>query len=217
MPKRQGHTLIPSPTFREEAALLGQGYSLVAGLDEAGRGPLAGPVVAGVAILPPNPDWPWIGLIRDSKQMTPSQRERALGYLQDAAVALEAGISSPKEIDELGIVAATRLAMQRALNSLALLPQFLLLDAFPLPGVGIPQKPIVHGDSLCLSIAAASVVAKVTRDSIMEEQDALYPRYGFAKHKGYPTREHLDNLRDHGPCLIHRYSFAPVREWEAAR
>lgn len=205
-----------APSYEEEASLLAQGYSMVAGLDEVGRGPLAGPVVAGVAVLPPNLSGPWVGMVRDSKQMTPTQREYVLPHLQESALALEVGMSSPQEIDDLGIVGATRLAMRRALDGLALTPQFLLLDAFPLPGVQIPQKPIVHGDALCLSIAAASVVAKVVRDRIMEEQDALFPSYGFARHKGYATREHLRNLRDHGPCPIHRRSFAPVREWGPA-
>lgn len=206
-----------APSYEEEATLLAQGYSMVAGLDEVGRGPLAGPVVAGVAVLPPNLSGSWVGMVRDSKQMTPAQREHVLPYLRESALALEVGISSSQEIDDLGIVGATRLAMKRALDGLALTPQFLLLDAFPLPGVAIPQKPIVHGDALCLSIAAASVVAKVTRDRIMEEQDALFPSYGFARHKGYATREHLRNLRDHGPCPIHRRSFAPVRDWGPAR
>ena len=206
-----------APSYEEEATLLAQGYSMVAGLDEVGRGPLAGPVVAGVAVLPPNLSGNWVGMVRDSKQMTPAQREHVLPYLRESALALEVGISSSQEIDDLGIVGATRLAMKRALDGLALTPQFLLLDAFPLPGVAIPQKPIVHGDALCLSIAAASVVAKVTRDRIMEEQDALFPSYGFARHKGYATREHLRNLRDHGPCPIHRRSFAPVRDWSPAR
>jgi ribonuclease HII len=216
MPRRVKRAAKP-PTFREETVLLAQGYSLVAGLDEAGRGPLAGPVVAGAVVLPRKLGGRRAGLIRDSKQMTPSQREESFLYLQEAAQALETGVSSSQEVDEMGIVAATRLAMRRALNSMALLPQFLLLDAFPLPGVGIPQKPIIHGDALCLSIAAASIVAKVTRDRIMREQDALYPSYGFARNKGYGTREHLRKLMALGPCPIHRYSFAPVRESRTAR
>jgi ribonuclease HII len=199
------------PTYGEEASLLAQGYSLVAGLDEAGRGPLAGPVVAGVAILPPNPKGRWAGLVRDSKQLTPDQRERALLHLQDAALALQVGISSPHEIDKLGIAAATRLAMCRALESIPLSPDFLLLDAFPLPEMNTPQKAVINGDDLCLSIAAASIVAKVTRDRLMCEEDSVYPGYGFARHKGYGTEEHINNLRRLGPCPIHRYSFAPVR------
>ena len=189
----------------------------MAGLDEAGRGPLAGPVVAGAAVLPPGLSGDWVGLIRDSKQMTRAQREYVLAHLEDFALALAAESSSHQEVDELGIVGATRLAMRRALSALPVQPDYLLLDAFPLPGVGTPQKPIVHGDAKCLSIAAASVVAKVTRDRFMEEQDGLYPAYGFARHKGYPTREHLHKLRALGPCSIHRYSFAPVREEWAIR
>lgn len=217
MLKRRRRRSAPRPTYREERALLRQGYSLVAGVDEVGRGPLAGPVVAGLAILPPNPRGRWVRHVRDSKQLTPGQRQSALGLLEDVAITLQVGISSHEEVDEHGIVAATRLAMERALNSVPLLPQFLLLDAFPLPGVVIPQKPIVHGDALCLSIAAASIVAKVTRDRIMEQQDDLYPRYGFAKHKGYATEEHLRNLRALGPSPIHRHSFAPVKAWSSTR
>jgi len=201
------------PTYREEAALLSRGYSLVAGLDEAGRGPLAGPVLAGVAILPPNPRGEWTKLVRDSKQMTPAQRENAYQHLQEACVALEVGICGPEEIDALGIVPATRLAMKRALDSLALLPQYLLLDAITLPRVPVAQKSIIRGDASCLSIAAASIVAKVTRDRIMRDADLAYPGYGFASHKGYGTREHLDNIERLGPCPIHRFSFAPIKRW----
>jgi ribonuclease HII len=190
---------------------------MVAGLDEVGRGPLAGPLVAGVAVLPQNPKGRWLRLIRDSKQLTPRQRENALHHLRDAALSLEVGVCSSQEVDELGVVAATRLAMKRALDSLLLLPQFLLLDALTLPEVPIGQKAITHGDALCLSIAAASIVAKVTRDRIMQREDAVYPGYGFAKHKGYCTREHLRNLARLGPCSIHRYSFAPIKTWAEGR
>ena len=207
----------PWPTYDLEAALLGKGYSLVAGMDEVGRGPLAGPVVAGVVILPPNPTKPWLKLVRDSKQMTPTQRERVAPYLEAEALAVQTGAASAAEIDDLGIVAATRLAMERALNSLALMPQYLLLDAFPLPGVDIPQSAMVRGDVHCLSIAAASVVAKVTRDRLMVEQDARYPGYGFARNKGYATREHVLGLETLGPCPIHRYSFSPLRDSGATR
>ena len=190
----------------------GQGYSMVGGLDEVGRGTLAGPVVAGVAVLPSTLNGHWLSLIRDSKQLTPSQRDRALPYLQDNALALEVGTSSCQEVDDLGIVAATRLAMARALASLPLMPQYLLLDAISLPDVHIPQKSIIHGDALCFSIAAASIAAKVARDRMMEEQDQVFPGYGFARHKGYATPEHLRSLQELGPCPIHRYTFAPVKE-----
>ena len=181
------------------------------GLDEVGRGPLAGPVVAAAVILGQRPRGSWVGLVRDSKQMTPLQRERVFPYLQGAAVALELGVSSSVEVDELGIVAATQLAMKRAIGSLPLVPHFLLLDAIDLPDVPIPQKAIIRGDAQCISIAAASIAAKVTRDRIMVEADRRYPGYGFAKHKGYGTAEHLWNLERLGPSRIHRYSFAPVK------
>ena len=201
-----------APTYDEERFLLDQGYSLVAGMDEVGRGPLAGPVVVGLAILPSDPRGEWVDLIRDSKQLTPSQRERAAAELETQASALEIGVCSPHEVDTLGIVGATQLAMRRALDSVALLPQFLLLDAFPLPNVDIPQKAIIKGDAKCLSIAAASIVAKVARDRLMCLEDEAQPGYGFAKHKGYGTREHMRNLQLLGPCPIHRRSFAPVRD-----
>lgn len=201
-----------TPTLHEELSLRGQGYTLVAGMDEVGRGPLAGPVLAGVAALPERLEGDWVPDVRDSKQMTRAQREAVLPHLRDAALILEVGISSAQEVDEFGIVAATRIAMQRALHSLPLAPQFLLLDAFPVPEIDIPQKAIIKGDALCMSIAAASIVAKVTRDAIMREQDALYPGYGFAKHKGYATPTHLRKLKELGPCPIHRRSFAPVRD-----
>ena len=199
------------PTYHLEAALIEQGYALVAGLDEAGRGSIAGPVTAGVAILPPNLGGPGVGLVRDSKQLTPARREQALLYLEGAALALGVGMSAPQEVDAVGIVQATRLAMKRALSSIPLVPAYLLLDAFPLPGVAIPQKSIIRGDALCLSIAAASIVAKVARDRHMAEQDAAFPGYGFARHKGYGTREHLRSLQELGACEIHRRTFAPVK------
>ena len=184
----------------------------MAGLDEVGRGPLAGPVVAAAVILGQSPRGNWVGLVRDSKQMTPLQRERVFPYLRDAAVALELGECSSEEVDELGIVAATRLAMKRAIGCLPLVPHFLLLDAITLPDVPIPQKAIIRGDVHCLSIAAASIAAKVTRDRMMEEADRRYSGYGFAKHKGYGTAEHFWNLERLGPSKIHRYSFAPVKQ-----
>jgi ribonuclease HII len=212
MAKRQRSPRRTAPTYWEEEGLLAQGYALVGGLDEVGRGPLAGPVVAAVVVLPSRPRGRWARLIRDSKQTTPKQRERVLPHLQDHAVGLEVGISSSGEIDRIGIVAATRLAMRRAIDSLAIRPQFLLIDALTLPDVPIPQKAIIHGDALCLSIAAASIAAKVARDRIMVDEDVMNPGYGFAQHKGYGTAEHFRNLRRLGPCPIHRYSFAPVRE-----
>ena len=197
--------------YDEEEALLSRGFSYVAGIDEVGRGPLAGPVVAGVAILPPRPQGTWLDGIRDSKAMTAAQRERSYDAIVENAWASATGQASALEIDEMGIVPATALAMRRALDGLALMPQFLLIDAFPLPDVDIPQKAIVKGDALCLSIAAASIVAKVTRDRIMAEIDRDYPEYGFAGHKGYGSAEHIRRIEALGPCPQHRYSFAPIR------
>ena len=199
------------PSYNEEADLLQRGYSLVAGLDEVGRGPLAGPVVAGVAILPSNLKGRWVRMVRDSKQLTRDEREGVLPHLRRVALGLEIGVSSCEEIDSLGIVAATNLAMKRAVHALSLQPQFLLLDAFPVPSLGLPQKAIVRGDALCLSIAAASIVAKVARDRMMREEDIRYPGYGFADNKGYATARHLRSLERLGPCPIHRRSFAPVK------
>lgn len=215
--KRKTRSERPRPNNNEEIALLGQGYSLVAGLDEAGRGPVAGPVVAGVVILPRSLTGRWVQDIRDSKVMTRTQREDVFAHLDKEALGFQSGAASALEIDELGIVPATRLAMTRALNSLALMPQFLLLDAFPLPGIDIPQSAIIKGDATCLSIAAASVVAKVTRDRMMAEMDVQFPGYGFAKHKGYGTSEHMRSLEELGPCPIHRYSFAPIKGMGATR
>lgn len=200
------------PSYKEEQSLLDRGFSIVAGLDEVGRGPVAGPVLAAAAILRPKPRGRWVRMVRDSKMLTARQREEVMPYLRDAALALETGSCSAREVDSLGIASATRLAMQRAVDALPLHPTFLLLDALTLPDLPIPQKAIVKGDSLCMSIAAASIVAKVSRDRIMREFDDLYPGYGFADHKGYATSRHLANLRRLGPSPIHRYSFAPVRE-----
>ena len=200
-----------APTYDEEASLIDAGYTLIAGVDEVGRGTLAGPVVAGAAILPAHPKGEWLANIDDSKRLTPSRREAAFQQMQAASVMMQVGAASPKEIDAAGIVEATRIAMMRALQSLRLRPQFLLLDAILLPNVDLPQRAIIKGDSKCLSIAAASIIAKVMRDDMMRDADAAYPGYGFARHKGYATPEHLNSLERLGPCDIHRRTFAPVR------
>ncbi len=196
----------------EEQSLYEQGYEMVCGMDEVGRGPLAGPVVTAAVVLPRGLSGKWVSLVRDSKQLSPSQREYVYEYLLDESICVGVGSSEAEEIDRVGIAKATRLAMVKALGMMPIQPQYLLLDAFPLPEVSLPQKAIIHGDVLCRSIAAASIVAKVTRDRMMVEMDAAYPMYGFGRHKGYGTKEHLDNLKLYGPCAIHRRSFAPVRE-----
>ena len=201
-----------TPSYQEEIELQSEGYSLIAGVDEVGRGTLAGPVLAGAVILPANPVGEWTKYIRDSKQLSPKQREYAMSHILKFALGLGTGISTSKEIDDLGIAEATRLAMARAIDQMQITPDFLLLDAFPLPKVNIPQKPIVKGDSKCLSIAAASVIAKVARDKMMTDYDLIYPGYGFAKHKGYGTLEHKYKLQVMGPCAIHRFSFSPIKQ-----
>ena len=206
----------PAP-YTEERALLERGYSLVAGIDEVGRGPLAGPVVAGAVVLPPNPVGEWIDGVRDSKTMTPLQRTRACASIFENALGAATAAVSAEAIDDIGIVPATALAMRRAVESIGLMPHYLLIDAFPLPCVDIPQKSIVRGDAASLSIAAASIVAKVARDGMMTEMDGQYPEYGFARHKGYGTPDHIRRIRKHGPSPIHRYSFAPIRLWGYSR
>ncbi|MCY3544403.1 MAG: ribonuclease HII [Chloroflexi bacterium] len=200
-----------APTYDEESALLKDGYAVIAGVDEAGRGNLAGPVVAGAVVLPLHPKGDWTAGMRDSKRLTPRQRQAALQTMREESIAMGYGIASNAEIDAIGIVEATRTAMARAIDALPVRPDFLLLDAILLPDLATDQRSIIKGDAKCLSIAAASIVAKETRDSIMREYDDEYPAYGFAQHKGYATRQHLDALENFGPCEIHRYSFAPVR------
>ena len=200
------------PTFAEEERLRAQGYRLIAGIDEAGRGPLAGPVVAAAVILPPEERPSWLSLVRDSKQLTPSQREAVFDCMMESGIAFGVGVVSHEVIDERGIAPATRLAMRHAIEQLSIRPDYLLIDYLRLPGVRIPQKGVVDGDSICVSIAAASIVAKVTRDRLMVELDGRYPGYGLAQHKGYGTREHLEALQKLGPCPIHRKTFQPVRD-----
>lgn len=205
-----------NPTYAEEAALLDSGYAVIAGVDEVGRGPLAGPVVAGAAILPPHPVGEWVGFIRDSKQLTHRRRQIALDNMQAADVILRTASATAREVDALGIVEATRAAMARAIAALPTIPDFLLIDALPLPNVRLPQRAIVKGDAKCISIAAASIAAKIARDRMMRDVDAAFPGYGFAQHKGYGTRQHLSSLERLGACPIHRYTFAPVRHMACA-
>src|SRR5712692_8714249 len=198
-----------APTLEEEMALLSQGYSFIAGLDEAGRGSLAGPVVAAAVILPLTDDCETcLTGVRDSKQMTPLARERMYEVIIQHALAIAVGIGSVELIDECNILQATKCAMRSALAQLSIPPQALLLDALLLPDIPLPQRSIIHGDQLCLSIAAASVIAKVTRDRLMIELHQHYPAYGFAQHKGYGTEAHLGALHEHGVTPLHRRSFA---------
>lgn len=181
----------------------------MAGLDEAGRGPLAGPVVASAVILPRRCDCQGLN---DSKQLTAAERERLYDEIRPRAVGIGIGVASEREIDAINILEATRLAMARAIQALPIEPDYLLLDAIELPAIHLPQRSIIKGDALSLSIAAASVIAKVTRDRLMDDYHRRYPQYNFQAHKGYGTAEHLKRLAEHGPCAIHRRSFRPVGE-----
>ena len=177
---------------------------LVCGIDEAGRGPLAGPVYAAAVILPP--DWEPEGL-NDSKKLSEKRREKLYDEICADAVAWAVGIVEPGRIDEINILQATYEAMRIAVSKLDPRPEVLINDAVTIPGVTIRQIPVVKGDAKCISIAAASILAKVTRDRIMREMDALYPEYGFAGHKGYGTKAHIEAILKYGPCPIHRASF----------
>lgn len=181
-----------------------QGYLSLAGIDEAGRGPLAGPVVAAACIL--NPDKPIMGL-NDSKKLTPSSRERLYNQIVEHAICWQIGICDHEIVDKINILQATCEAMRSAIKGLTVVPGLLLIDAVKLEGVEPPIWPIIRGDALSVSIAAASILAKVTRDRMMDEYDHLYPVYGFSQHKGYGTKMHYDALLEHGPCPIHRRTF----------
>ncbi len=200
------------PDLCFEQPLWDAGFLAVAGLDEAGRGAWAGPVCAGVVVLPParRDLCARLAGVRDSKQMTPQQRERWVAVIRAEAACWGVGFASAAEIDALGILPATRMAMQRALAQLPAPPQHLLLDALRLPGVHLPQTALIKGDMRSLSIAAASVLAKTARDVYMQALEALYPGYGFAAHKGYGTAQHAAALLRLGPCPLHRRSYAPV-------
>ena len=200
------------PSFTEERILEEQGYCFIAGIDEVGRGALAGPVAAAAVILPPRLDAPWLNLVRDSKQLTPLKRELLFEHIQRAAVSVGVGLVSPKIIDSRGIIKSTRLAMKHAVNQLAPEPDFLLIDYLRLPGIKLPQKGITFGDSLCFSIACASIVAKVTRDRLMVKLDKRHRGYQMARHKGYGTGEHLACLSRLGPSPVHRRTFRPVKD-----
>ncbi len=200
------------PSFEEELKIQTQGYRLIAGVDEVGRGALAGPVVAAAVILPKFSSFPWLKLVRDSKELNPKKRQTLSDYIKREALAVGVGVVSHEVIDSEGIVPATRLAMRLAIERLKPSPHYLLIDYMNLPEVRLPQRAVTDGDSRCLSIACASIIAKVARDKLMAEYDEVYPGYGLAQHKGYGTKEHLACLRKLGPSPIHRLSFHPVKE-----
>lgn len=207
-------SISPGPSTAWELELLAGGRHVIAGVDEVGRGSLAGPVVAGAVVLPA-----WLlhqpgelAEVRDSKALTPATRTRLAQTIRRLAIAVGIGIVSAQDIDRFGIAPCTRRAMINAIQSLPVQPDYALIDFLTLPELGLPHRGIPDGDALCLSIAAASIVAKVARDRLMEQQDLQYSEYGFARHKGYGTPEHLAALQRVGPCSLHRRSFAPLRE-----
>ncbi len=193
--------------LRFEHQLWKAGFRKIAGLDEAGRGPLAGPVVAAAVIFPVLTE-PIDG-IRDSKLLSHEARLRMKEIIESRALAVGVGIVDEKDIDELNILGATFKAMQMAVAALGQAPDYILIDGRKGPKFETPSSALIKGDGRSLSIAAASIIAKVTRDEIMEQYEALYPQYGFARHKGYPTRLHIEAIRKHGLCPIHRRSFKP--------
>ncbi|MCH8089703.1 MAG: ribonuclease HII [Chloroflexi bacterium] len=199
-----------SPSWNWDRALLSRGHRFLAGVDEVGRGPLAGPVMAGAVILPIGLNSTWIAEVNDSKLLSPRVRRTLSDRIWEEALAVGIGSASTDEIDRVGIVPATRLAMGRAIRRLKVSPDCLLIDAMRLPEVALPQESIIRGDSISISIAAASIVAKVARDRLMVKMDSRYPGFGFQRNKGYGTPEHLKALGRLGPCPIHRLTFAPV-------
>ncbi len=193
--------------YHFESAAWRRGISRLAGVDEAGRGPLAGPVVAAAVVLAPGAR---IAGVDDSKRLLPEERRRLFDVIRERAVGVGVGIVDHLTIDRINILQATRLAMGQALGALGLEPELVLTDYVTVPGLRCPQRNLVEGDRRSASVAAASIIAKVTRDRIMEEADREYPVYGFGRHKGYPTPEHRMALEQHGPCALHRRTFAGI-------
>lgn len=204
--KEENHRLEKLSQYEEEA--FSSGYELIGGVDEVGRGPLAGPVVAAIVILPKGTK---IQGINDSKKLSPHQRERLCKTIANISIDWGIGIVDERKIDEINILQATYIAMGRAVQSLKTKPHFLLVDGRKIPHLDIPQKPIIKGDQLSISIASASILAKVVRDRMMIEYDKEFPQYGFAKHKGYGTTLHIESIKKYGICKIHRRSFEPIK------
>ncbi len=201
--------------LKEEKALFTQGYKLIGGIDEVGRGPLAGPVVAVCVVMPSDfkiEDKRLLG-VKDSKKMSEKKREKLFDIIMETFPAIGIGLCDYDTIDRINILEATFLAMKKSLGALKEKPDCILIDGkFKIPNLSLAQKTIIKGDSLVFLIAAASIVAKVTRDRMMREVDEKYPQYGFAQHKGYGTKFHMEALKVYGACEIHRKSFGPVRD-----
>lgn len=199
----------PAPSWRFEEAARQRGFTAIGGVDEAGRGPIAGPVVAACVILPFGAELP---SVRDSKQLSPSQREAAALSIRACAEAVGIAAVSVERIDQMNILRAAQEAMREAARQCCPRLEFALVDGLPVPAFPVPHQALLKGDALSVSVASASILAKVRRDEMMRELDGIYPGYGFGDHKGYPTPAHLDQLAALGPCPAHRRSFAPVRE-----
>ena len=195
--------------LKYEKELYEKGITLIGGVDEVGRGPLVGPVVAACVILPINYSLPGLD---DSKKLSEKKREKFYDIIINDAISVGVGVVDAKTIDEINILEASRLAMKKAIEDMKIKPEFILSDAMKLDNQSIPYKNIIHGDALSLSIAAGSVIAKVTRDRMMYELDKKYPQYGFAKHKGYPTKVHLENLKEFGVLDNYRFTYKPVSD-----
>ncbi|MBU0599813.1 ribonuclease HII, partial [bacterium] len=193
--------------YLHENSLISTGVNYICGVDEVGRGSLAGPVVAAAVVMPKNLI---IDGVDDSKKLTSAKREYFYKIISKSALNMGIGIIEEKIIDYLNILKATYLAMQKALSNLTLQPDYILVDALKIPEINIPQKPIIHGDQLSHTIACASIIAKVTRDKIMDNYHQEFSKYGFNKHKGYGTKTHLQAIKDFGICRIHRQTFAPI-------
>ncbi|QIL46571.1 ribonuclease HII [Vagococcus coleopterorum] len=192
-----------------ERQFLAQGYQLIAGIDEVGRGPLAGPVVSAAVILPPGLELPGVD---DSKKLSEKRRGELVSLIEEHALAIGVGVMDEAVIDEVNIYQATKLAMVQAVQNLKIQPDFLLIDAMPLPEAGIPFESIIKGDAKSTSIGAASIIAKEIRDQMMKDYDQQYPGYDFASNAGYGTKKHLDGLEKLGITPIHRKTFAPIKD-----
>jgi len=195
------------PMWRFEHQTQSKGYKIIAGIDEAGRGPLAGPVVSAAVILPPGFNCPGV---TDSKKLSEKKREALFPLIKSQALAVGTGMADHEEIDQINILAASLLSMKRAVQALSVTPDFLLIDGKFTINMDLPQLAVVKGDQQSISIAAASIIAKVTRDSFMAELHKRYPQYNFIRHKGYPTKAHKQAIVEHGPCPFHRTTFKGV-------
>ena len=200
--------------YAQERLLVSCGYNLIAGVDEAGRGPLAGPVVIGAVILPIGYHLP---SINDSKKLSAKQREELYHLIKEVAIDVQYAVIDKEAIDRMNIYQATILGMYTAIHQLTPKPEAVLIDAVPLTELKMPSVSLIGGDAISASIGAASIIAKVERDRIMLDLDEQFPQYGFAKHKGYGTAEHMKALEQYGPCPMHRESFEPIKSWKKTK